>query len=152
MKAFVFAVAALAAAVALAAPTKYAQLATIAGRARCISRVAEGNLVIETWKRGNYVWANTNVQRRVISARQTNTFEDRLEAMRLKVDEWRAAAETNESDAKVTKDVRKAVKRAEKNISKIVKTIEQARKKATSEEETALYDLLIGLLEVTDDE
>ena len=152
MKAFVFAVAALTAAVVLAAPTKYDQLATIAGRARCISRVAEGNLVIETWKRGNYIWANTNVQRRVISARQTNTFEDRLEAMRLKVDEWRSAAETNEADAKVTKDVRKAVKRAEKNISKIVKTIEQARKKATSEDETALYDLLIGLLEVTDDE
>ncbi len=152
MKAFVFAVAALTAAVALAAPTKYDQLAKIAGRARCISRVAEGNLVIETWKRGNYVWANTNVQRRVISARQTNTFEDRLEAMRLKVDEWRSAAETNEAYAKVTKDVRKAVKRAEKNISKIVKTIEQARKKATSEDETALYDLLIGLLEVTDDE
>lgn len=59
---------------------------------------------------------------------------------------WRETAAEYEADAKVTKDIRKAAKRAEKNLSKIVKTIEQAKKKAGSEEETALYDLLIEIL------
>ena len=44
------------------------------------------------------------------------------------------------------KDIRKAAKRAEKNLSKIVTTNEQAKKKAGSEEEAELYDLLIKIL------
>ena len=60
--------------------------------------------------------------------------------------QWQAEAETNAAAAKVTKDIRKAAKRAEKNLSKIVKTIEQAKKKAGSEEEAELYDLLIKIL------
>ena len=51
-----------------------------------------------------------------------------------------------QADAKATKDIRKAAKRAEKNLSKIVKTIEQAKKKASDEDEAALYDLLISIL------
>ena len=51
-----------------------------------------------------------------------------------------------QADAKTTREIRKAAKRAEKNLSKIVKTIEQARKKAESEEEAELYDLLISIL------
>ncbi len=39
-------------------------------------------------------------------------------------DEWKAYAETNAAAAQVTKDLRKAVKRAEKNVSKIIKTIQ----------------------------
>ena len=52
-----------------AKPDKYQQLSTVAGRARCISRELKDGLVIETWKRGNFTWANTNVQKRVTSAR-----------------------------------------------------------------------------------
>lgn len=82
MKMILFAVTALAVLVTEAKPDKYKQLATVAGRARCVSRELKDGLVIETWKRGNFTWANTNVQKRVISARQTNTFEDKLSKLR----------------------------------------------------------------------
>ena len=59
---------------------------------------------------------------------------------------WRETAAEYEADAQATKDIRKAAKRAEKNLSKIVKTIEQAKKKASDEDEAALYDLLIAIL------
>jgi hypothetical protein len=59
---------------------------------------------------------------------------------------WRDAATEYEADAKTSQEIRKAVKRAEKNLSKIVKTIEQAKKKASDEDEAALYDLLISIL------
>ena len=62
------------------------------------------------------------------------------------VDEWRETAAQWQADAKTTREIRKAAKRAEKNLSKIVKTIEQAKKKAESEEEAELYDLLISIL------
>lgn len=82
MKMILFAITALAILVTEAKPDKYQQLATVAGRARCISRELKDGLVIETWKRGNFTWANTNIQKRVISARQTNTFEDKLSKLR----------------------------------------------------------------------
>jgi hypothetical protein len=59
---------------------------------------------------------------------------------------WRDAATEYEADAKTSQEIRKAVKRAEKNLSKIVKTIEQAKKKASDEAEAALYDILIEIL------
>jgi len=51
-----------------------------------------------------------------------------------------------QADAKTTREIRKAAKRAQKNIDKILKTIEQAKKKASDEDEAALYDLLISIL------
>ena len=59
---------------------------------------------------------------------------------------WRETAAEYEADAKATKDIRKAAKRAEKNLSKVIKAIEQAKKKASDEDEAALYDLLISIL------
>ena len=56
-----------------------------------------------------------------------------------------------EADAKTSQEIRKAVKRAEKNLSKIVKTIEQAKKKASNEDEAALYDLLLEILTPKED-
>ena len=56
-----------------------------------------------------------------------------------------------QADAKTTREIRKAAKRAQKNIDKILKTIEQAKKKASDEDEVALYDLLIEMLTPTDD-
>lgn len=55
-----------------------------------------------------------------------------------------------QADAKTTRDIRKAAKRAEKNLSKVIKAIEQAKKKASDEDEAALYDLLIEMLTPTD--
>lgn len=63
---------------------------------------------------------------------------------------WRDAATEYEADAKTSQEIRKAVKRAEKNLSKIVKTIEQAKKKASNEDEAALYDLLLEILTPND--
>lgn len=88
-----------------AKPDKYQQLATVAGRARCISRELKDGLVIETWKRGNFMWANTNVQKRVISARQTNTFEDKLAKLRNDVSEL-VAVNTNLSAVVVSVKVK----------------------------------------------
>lgn len=59
---------------------------------------------------------------------------------------WRETATEYEADAKATQEIRKAAKRAEKNLAKIVKTIQQAKKKASDEAEAALYDLLIEIL------
>jgi len=51
-----------------------------------------------------------------------------------------------QADAKTTREIRKAAKRAEKNLSKVIKAIQQAKKKASDEDEAALYDLLISIL------
>lgn len=57
-----------------------------------------------------------------------------------------AALESAETELKPLRDLRKAVKRTEKNLSKIVKTLQQAIKKAGSEDEAALYQAIIDLL------
>lgn len=55
--------------------------------------------------------------------------------------------ESAKHDADIYKALRKATKRAEKNREKVVKTLEQAKKKAETEDEIALYTMLIALLE-----
>jgi len=57
-----------------------------------------------------------------------------------------AALQDAETELKPLRDLRKAVKRTEKNLSKIVKTLQQAIKKASDEEEAALYQSIIDLL------
>lgn len=57
-----------------------------------------------------------------------------------------ARAKDAEADASVTRELRKAAKRTEKNLDKIIKTIEQAKKKAGDEAEIELYEMLIGIL------
>lgn len=57
-----------------------------------------------------------------------------------------AALESAETELKPLRDLRKAVKRTEKNLSKIVKTLQQAIKKASDEDEAALYQSIIDLL------
>ena len=59
---------------------------------------------------------------------------------------WKDAAKEYEADAAKVRDIRKAAKRAEKNLSKVVKALEQAKKKSASEEESVLYVLLIDIL------
>ena len=95
--------------------------------------------IVETWRRGGYEWTQTNAVQRVIGQRQTNTFEQKL-------DEARAEAAEYEADAKTLRDMRKAAKRTEKNLSKILKTIKQAKKKAESEDEAQFYELLEGII------
>lgn len=107
MKHLIAAFFALLAVVVWAKPDKYSTLATVSGRARCISRVSKDGMVIETWKRGNHVWANTNTQIRIVSARQTNTFEEKLSTLRKKV---RTLHEDNTNLSAVVVSVRAKVK------------------------------------------
>lgn len=58
-----------------------------------------------------------------------------------------ARADEAEHDADIYKALQKAAKRTEKNISKVVKTLEQAKKKASTEDEVALWTMLIQLLQ-----
>lgn len=118
-------------------------LHNLALRPRCESRkqvvVGGTTNIVEVWRRGGYEWTQTNAVQRVIGQRQTNTFEQKLE-------EARAEAAEYEADAKTLRDMRKAAKRTEKNLSKILKTIEQAKKKAESEDEAQFYELLEGII------
>ncbi len=106
--------------------------------------------IVRKYRRGGKYHTVVNPMKPINGKEISNTFRERLAALQSARDEafakWQAEAETNAAAAKVTKDIRKAAKRAEKNLSKIVKTIEQARKKAGSEEEAELYDLLIEIL------
>lgn len=119
-------------------------LRNLGKRERCVDRspvVINGvTNIVETWRRGEFTWTQTNAVRKIVGKKQTNTFEERLAAYSAKVKEYRA-------DAEVTKDMRNQAKRAGKNLAKVVKAMEQAIKKAATEEEAELYRLLIELLE-----
>ena len=96
--------------------------------------------IVETWRRGEFTWTQTNAVRKIVGKKQTNTFEERLAAFKAQVEEYRA-------DAEVTKEMRSQTKRAGKNLAKVIKAMEQAIKKAATEEEAELYRSLIELLE-----
>lgn len=59
----------------------------------------------------------------------------------------RDRADAAEDYARITREIRKASKRCEKNLKKIVKTLEQAKKKAETDEEAALYSALIAVIQ-----
>lgn len=52
-----------------------------------------------------------------------------------------------EHDADIYKALQKAAKRTEKNLEKVVKALKKARDKASTEDESALYTMLINLLQ-----
>lgn len=71
-------------------------LRNLAQRPRCEARkmVVIGGVtnIIETWRRGEYEWQQTNAVRRIIGKVQTNTFEQRLAEMREIAAQWREMA------------------------------------------------------------
>lgn len=119
-------------------------LRNLGKRERCVSRspvvIGGTTNIVETWRRGEFVWVQTNAVRRIVGKRQTNTFEEKLAAFKTQLEEYRA-------DAEVTKEMRTQAKRAGKNLTKVIKAMEQAIKKAATEEEAELYRMLIELLE-----
>ena len=119
-------------------------LRNLGKRERCVDRspvIINGvTNIVETWRRGEFTWTQTNAVRKIVGKKQTNTFEERLAAYSAKVEEYRA-------DAEVTKEMRSQAKRAGKNLAKVIKALEQAIKKASTEEEAELYRSLIELLE-----
>lgn len=52
-----------------------------------------------------------------------------------------------EHNADIYKALQKAAKRTEKNLKKIIKELEKARDKSSTEDESALYTMLINLLQ-----
>ena len=76
--------------------TERQYLRNLAQRPRCESRktVVIGGVtnVVETWRRGEYEWRQTNAVRRVIGKVQTNTFEQRLAEMKEIAAQWRETA------------------------------------------------------------
>lgn len=59
-------------------------------------------------------------------------------------------AEAAEYDAHTLHELQKAAKRTEKNLNKVIKEIEKAKKKATTDEEAALYTAIINILQGND--
>lgn len=57
-----------------------------------------------------------------------------------------------EGDAKEMRELKKVVKKAGKNLEKVVKTIEQAYKKSSSDEERELYAALLAVINGEDEQ
>jgi len=53
-----------------------------------------------------------------------------------------------ENEVQPLRNVKKAAKKAQKNLEKVVKTIEKARDKSSTDEERALYQSLLDILNV----
>ncbi len=97
MKRIVLALSALAAFASFGmTDTERQYLRNLAQRPRCESRkmVVIGGVtnVVETWRRGEYEWQQTNAVRRIIGKVQTNTFEQRLAELRQIAEQWRETA------------------------------------------------------------
>ena len=85
-------------------------------------------------------------------------------ALRLSVENWKgnakswytratnelARADRAEAEAKILHEIQKAAKRTEKNLDKVVKTLEKARGKAESDAEASLYSALIAVIQGID--
>lgn len=90
---------------------------------------------LRTWKRGNYVWTNTNEAYQVKGKFQTNTYNDRLKD---------AQKEAKKAE-KVEKAAAKAKEKDAKNLEKAIKDMEKARDKS-SEAMKEVYDGVLELL------
>ena len=117
--------------------TERQYLRNLSTRPRCEARqlIVDGGKtnIVETWRRGGYEWKQTNGVRRIIGKIQSNTFLEQVQSYKL--------------DADMTRDMRKKVKKAGKNLEKVLKVLHQVVDKATSEDEAELYRSLIELLE-----
>lgn len=133
-------------------PAQKAKLVKMQERPAIVGRdtTSVPGAIIEHWDPpfinadGEAEYYRTNAIVRIVGEKQPTTWSKVRE-------ELEARAEAAEGDAKAVRDVRKAAKRAEKNLSKIVKTIEQAKKKASTAEETELYDLILAMLKVEEE-
>lgn len=70
--------------------------------------------------------------------------------LRVMVAEATERADAAEYDAHTLHELKKAAKRTEKNLSKVIKELEKAKKKASSDDEAALYTAIINILQGND--
>lgn len=117
--------------------TERQYLRNLSTRPRCEARklIIDGGKtnIVETWRRGGYEWKQTNGVRRIIGKIQSNTFLEQVQSHKL--------------DADMTREMRKKAKKAGKNLEKVLKVLNQAVKKSSTEEEAELYQAIINLLE-----
>lgn len=124
--------------------TERQYLRNLAQRPRCESRnmVVIGSVTntVETWRRGDYEWKQTNVARRIIGKTQTNTFEQRLAELRDIAAQWhdRWAQATNRAEITAAKIAR---------IEAFKAWLIEQRDKATFPTTEALYQAIIDKLE-----
>lgn len=123
---------------------KQKELAAMRERATVVSRkkisVGGKEYIVEQWKntpegrewRTNEVFSVLGVKQHTSWSKVKAALKESLAAAELKAGEM--------------KELKKAVKKAAKNISKVVNAIEKAKKKSSSDEETALYDALLALI------
>ena len=75
-------------------PMRLSQVQSMNSRAKCVGRgfIVSGGVtnVVEMWRRGNFTWSVTNKVHDVMGVRQTNTFQERLDAAAAAVAEWRS--------------------------------------------------------------
>lgn len=100
-------------------------------------------------------WLNMQIQGRlgdeILRVADTNqVLVASNSSLRIEAEYQRCRADEAEDDARVTRELRKASRRSEKNLKKVVKTLEQAKKKAMTEEEAALYTAIVAILEGKD--
>lgn len=123
---------------------KQKELAAMRERETVVSRkkisVDGKDYIVEQWKNmpDGREW-RTNEVFKVLGVKQHTSWSK----VKASLEESLAAAEL---EAKEMKELKKAVKKAAKNISKVVDAIEKAKKKSSSDEETALYDALLALI------
>ena len=129
-------------------PAQMAKLARMQERPTLVGRdtTSVPGAIIERWDPpiinadGEAEYVRTSLVTRVVGELQPTTWS------RVR-DELEARAAAAEGDASAVREVRKAAKRAQKNLDKVVKALEQAKKKAATDEEIALYDLLLAMLQ-----
>ena len=147
-KAMITLLAAMAAANVLAlTPSQMAKLRKMSERPAIVGRdtTSVPGVIIEHWdppyinELGEAEYYRTNTVVSIVGKKQPTTWSQVKDALEKHADEA-------EADAKKTRDLQKAAKKAGKNLDKIVKMIKKARDKSTTPEETELYQLLLDII------
>lgn len=147
-KAITTTLAVMAAANALAlTPSQMAKLRKMSERPAIVGRdtMSFPGAIIEHWdppyinELGEAEYYRTNTVVSIVGKKQPTTWSQVKDALEKRADEA-------EADSKKTREVQKAAKKAGKNLNKVVKTIEKARDKSTTPEETELYQLLLDII------
>ena len=128
-------------------PSQMAKLRKMSERPAIVGRdtTSVPGVIIEHWdpplinELGEAEYYRTNTVVGIVGKKQPTTWSQVKYALEKRADEA-------EADAKKTRDVQKAAKKAGKNLDKVVKTIEKARDKSTTPEKTELYQLLLDII------
>ena len=127
------------------------RLRAVAERPRCESRqpVVIGGVtnIVETWRRGQYTWSQTNAVKNIVGKFQTNTFAERIAEARASAEEWKSKW-TVATNSLSLAEARLAIVEAKAERSNRLKTwLEEQRDKALLDSTKKLYQNIIDRLE-----